>query len=378
MDTKAAVLYELGQPDPYQESKPMSVELLSLDGPDAGEILVEVVGAGLCHSDLSVMNGSRPRVMPMVMGHEASGIVREVGKGVTDFAIDDHVVFTFVPICGSCKPCLSGRPALCEKGAVANVDGCLLSGHRPFKNQNGNELHQHLGVSAFSQFTVTAQESAVKITKDIPLEKAALFGCAVMTGSGAVMNTAKVSPGESVVVFGMGGVGLSAIMAAKASGAFPIIGVDMLESKFDIATQAGAHHMVKAGSDKTLDEIRELTQGGADFAIEAVGSEKVLMQAYAATGRGGTTISIGLPHPSKEFVISATTIVAEERTIKGCYMGSSIPALDIPKFIGMYQTGILPVDLLLSREIRLDEINSAFDDLHSGKEIRQIIRFDSN
>lgn len=375
MKTLAAVLYEMGKPAPYAESKPLLVEQLELSAPGAGEVLVEIAAGGLCHSDLSVIDGSRPRVMPMAMGHEASGIVRELGADVKDLRPDDHVVFSFVPVCGHCLPCATGRPALCENGAVANTHGTLLSGARRFKNARGQELNHHLGVSGFSQFTVAAQESLVKIDPALPLDKAALFGCAVMTGVGAVVNTAKVEAGKSVAVFGLGGVGLSAVMGACVAGASPLVAVDILESKLELAKQLGASHTVNAKSDKALEEIRDLTGGGADYAFEAVGNEKVLMQAYAATKRGGKTVTIGLPHPSKQFTVSAVSLVAEERTVVGSYMGSAVPRRDIPRFISLYLAGKLPVDLLHSRTIKLDEINEAFDILAKGEAVRQVVSF---
>src|SRR5919106_986716 len=211
MKTKAAVLYEMGAPRPYAESLPLVIDEVTLAEPGPGEVLVEIAGAGLCHSDLSVVDGSRPRKMPMVMGHEASGIVRDVGAGVIEFKAGDHVVFSFVPVCGRCSYCAAGRGALCEPGAHANIAGTLLSGARRFTNSQSHACHHHLGVSGFSKFTVAAQESLVKIDTSLPLVKAALFGCAVMTGVGAVVNTARVTAGSSVTVFGMGGVGLSAI-----------------------------------------------------------------------------------------------------------------------------------------------------------------------
>ncbi len=375
MKTKAAVLYEMEQPEPYAASKPLVIEEVELAGPDPGEVLVEIVGAGLCHSDLSVINGSRPRVMPMVMGHEASGIVREVGPGVHDLAPGDHVVFSFVPVCGHCVPCATGRPALCENGAKANVAGTLLHSGRHFKDPSGQELNHHLGVSAFSQFTVAAQDSLVKIDPSVPLEKAALVGCAVMTGVGAVVNTARVQAGMSVAVFGMGGVGLSAVMGARASGAYPIVAVDLLDSKLELARQVGATHTVNARQNDPVEAVKEITRGGADYAFESVGNEKVLIQAYHATGRGGTTVTIGIPHPSKQFAVPAVSLVGEERTVKGSYMGSAVPRRDIPRFIAMYQAGLLPVDKLVSRTIAIEEVNEAFDALARGEVARQVIRF---
>lgn len=375
MKTKAAILYEMGAPAPYAQSLPLVIDEVMLADPGRGEVLVEIVGAGLCHSDLSVVDGSRPREMPMVMGHEASGVVRDVGAEVTDFVPGDHVVFCFVPICGCCSFCMSGRGALCEPGARANIAGTLLSGSRPFTDSQSRACNQHLGVSAFSQFTVAAQESLIKIDKSIPLARAALFGCAVMTGVGAVVNTARVSPGQSVAVFGMGGVGLSAIMGARAVGAHPIIAVDRIADKLKLARELGATHTVDAAKDDPVAAIRQLTSGGADYAIESVGNEGVLIQAYEATRRGATTITVGLPAPGKMFSVPAVSITLEERTIKGSYMGSAVPRREIPRYIKMYQAGILPVDKLQTHTLRLDEINAGFDRLAQGQAVRQIIEF---
>ncbi|QDT97556.1 zinc-dependent alcohol dehydrogenase family protein [Gimesia aquarii] len=375
MKTNAAVLYDMQQPTPYAESKPLVVEEVTLSNPGLGEVLVEMAGAGLCHSDLSVIDGSRPRVMPMVMGHEASGIVREVGQGVHDLKPDDHVVFSFVPLCGHCIPCATGRPALCEPGAQANLAGTLLSGQRHFQNQSELELNHHLGVSAFSEYTVVAQESLIKIDSQLPLSTAALFGCAVMTGVGAVVNTARVEPGSSVAVFGLGGVGLSTIMGARAAGAETIFAIDLLPDKLDLAQKVGATHSINAREEDPVTKIKDM-QNGVDYSFESVGNEQVLQQAYAATKRGGTTITIGLPHPNKMFSVPAVSLVAEERTIKGSYMGSAVPRRDLPRFIAMYQAGLLPVDLLLSRTIQLDEINEAFDDLATGAAVRQVVTFE--
>jgi alcohol dehydrogenase len=375
MKTKAAVLYEMGAPPPYAESVPLVIDEVTLSGPGAGEVLVEIAGAGLCHSDLSVIDGSRPRTMPMVMGHEASGVVREVGPEVTEFSPGDHVVFSFVPVCGRCLFCASGRGALCERGAKANIAGTLLSGARPFTNSQSNICNHHLGVSGFSQFTVAAQESLVRIDPSLPLQMAALFGCAVMTGVGAVVNTARVHSGSSVAVFGMGGVGLSVIMGARAIGAYPIVAVDQLDDKLTLAREVGATHTINAAQDDPMAAIRDLTGGGAEYAFESVGNEQVLMQAYQATKRGGTTITVGLPAPDRMFSIPAVSLTLEGRTIKGSYMGSSVPRRDIPRYIGMYQAGILPVEKLHTHTLRLEEINTGFDRLAQGQAVRQIIDF---
>lgn len=375
MKTRAAVLYKSGAPQPFAESLPFIVDEITLAAPERGEVLVEIVGAGLCHSDLSVVDGSRPRQLPMVLGHEASGIVREVGPEVTEFASGDHVVFSWVAVCGHCHSCATGRAALCEPGNQANLLGTLLNGGRRFSDSQARACHHHLGVSAFSQFTVAAQESLVKIDPNLPLAMAALFGCAVVTGVGAVFNTARVEPGTSVAVFGMGGVGLSAIMGAHAAGANPVIAVDQVDEKLKLARELGATHTINAAHDDAVANIKELTHGGAEYVFESVGSEVVLIQAYHATGRGGTTITIGLPPPSKVFAVPALGIVAEERTIKGSFMGSCVPRRDIPRYIAMYQAGLLPVDKLQTHTLRLEDINAGFDRLAQAQAVRQIIDF---
>jgi len=363
------------KPAPYAQSKPLVVDEVTLQRPGPGEGLVKVVGAGLCHSDLSTIDGSRPRPMPMVLGHEAAGIVQEVGSHVQDLRPGDHVVFSFVPMCGRCIYCATARPALCENGGRANGAGTLLDGGRPFQDRQGRILHHHLGVSAFSQYTVAAQESLIKIDPTVPLENAALFGCAVLTGVGAVVNTAKVEPGMAVAVFGLGGVGLSVVMGAQLARAYPIVAVDTVDAKLELARKLGATHLVNARERDPVQSIKDLTNGGAHYTFEAVGNEQVLHQAYQATRRGGTTVTIGLPHPSRMLSVPAVGIVADERTIKGSYMGSAVPRRDIPRFLELYQAGLLPVDLLLTRTIALDEINEGFDALAHGEAVRQVVRF---
>lgn len=375
MRSRAAVIYEMGKPEPYVDSQPLVIEDVELEAPGPGEVLVEMVGAGLCHSDLSTINGSIPRKLPMILGHEASGIVRELGQGVKDLEVDDHVVFSFVPTCGRCLYCSIGRPALCENGGSANLAGTLLSGGVRFRRTNGEPILHYLGVSAFSQYTVAAQESLIKIDKAIPLDKAALFGCGILTGVGAVMNTAHVEPGMPLVVFGLGGVGLSTIMGAKLVGASPIIAVDVLSSKFEQAKQLGADFTINPIEGDPVAAIKELTGGGAEYAFEAVGNAQVLSQAYRSTRRGGKTISIGIPHPSQQLSTQVVTLVSLEKTIQGSFMGSAVPRRDIPRLINLYLADKLPIDLLLSPSLTLDEINRGFDQLAQGSAIRQLIRF---
>ncbi|MFN2492565.1 MAG: zinc-dependent alcohol dehydrogenase family protein [Pyrinomonadaceae bacterium] len=384
MKTRAAVLYEMGLPQPYVESCPLVVDEITLAPPGPGEVLVKIAAAGLCHSDLSVVDGSRPRDMPMVLGHEASGIVWEVGptksgaQAATELAVGDHVVFSWVPICGACHYCLIGRDALCEPGGLANIAGTLLNGTRRFTSSRSHPpqvCNHHLGVSAFSQFTVAAGESLVKIDYDFPLDVAALFGCAVMTGVGAVLNTARVEAGASVAIFGLGGVGLSAVMGARAAGANPIIAIDCVDHKLKLSREVGATHTISAVSEDPVVAIKEIAAGGADYVFESVGNERVLIQAYQSTRRGGTTVTIGLPAPDKIFAIPALGIVAEERTIKGSYMGSCVPRRDIPHYIGMYKAGLLPVDKLHTHTLRLEQINEGFDRLAQAQAVRQMIAF---
>src|SRR5688572_16231883 len=291
MRVRGAVLREMGAEAPYETSRPLEIADLELAPPGPGELLVRVGAAGLCHSDLSVIDGSRPRVMPMALGHEAAGDVVEVGEGVTDFAVGDRVVLAFVPACGACGPCRSGRPALCEPGAAANTAGTLLSGERRWSDG----VHHHLGVSAFAEHIVVSERSAVRVDPSLPYEIAALFGCAVLTGVGAVLNSASVEPGMAVAVFGPGGVGLAALLGAQMAGAAQVIGIDVVPEKLELARSLGAE-AVPAGE---VERVRTLTGGGADRVIETVGNAEVLAQAYAATARGGTTVTVGLPHPSK-------------------------------------------------------------------------------
>jgi alcohol dehydrogenase len=369
----AAVLTTTDAQRPYQDSRPLDLEELTLEPPGPGEVLVKIASAGVCHSDLSVIDGTRPRPVPMVLGHEAAGLVAGVGPGVTEVADGDHVVFSFMPICGSCVPCQTGRPVLCERGAAANAAGTLLSGQRPFRRKDGTEIHQHLGVSGFSQYTVCAQESLVRIPSDLPLDRACLFGCALLTGAGAVLNTARVESGLPVLVVGLGGVGLAAVMAAKAAGAHPIVAVDVCAEKAARAVELGATHALPSDDD-TIEQVRAMTAGGAAYAFEAAGHPEALATAYSATRRGGTTVAIGLPHPASTFRLPALSLVAEERRLVGSYMGSAVPRRDIPRYIELYNAGLLPVDQLADSELPLGDVNTALDRLAAGAAARQLVR----
>jgi len=373
IDTRAAVLVESGRPTPYATSRPLEVAVLRLDPPGPGELLVRVRAAGLCHSDLSVINGSRPRPLPMALGHEAAGEVVETGGG-TEFEPGDHVVLAFVPACGHCSSCVAGRPALCGPGAEANKAGTLLGGGLRMTAKAGHRPYHHLGVSAFSEYAVVSARSAVRVDPDLPYDIAALFGCAVLTGAGAAFHSARIQPGESVVVFGLGGVGLSALLAAKAAGAAPLIAVDVVPAKLDLARGLGATHAVCGGPD-VVAEIKELTGGGPMKAIDTTGVVSVLRQAYDAIRPGGTAVTVGLPDPAHRLSLPALSLVAEEKTLRGSYLGSCVPRRDVPRFIAMYRAGVLPVEGLVSHRLTLDEINAGFDRLHTGEAVRQVIEF---
>lgn len=375
MKVRAAVLWSSGQPAPYVDSSPFTVEELDLDGPGPGEVLLRNAAAGVCHSDLSVVDGSRSRPLPMVLGHEAAGIVEEIGPGVAatlpELAVGDHVVYSFVPTCGACVSCQSGRPAMCEPGVRANVAGTLLGGERRLRT-GSDPVNHHLGVSAFAERSVVSAASVVRVTPDVELDTAALFGCALVTGIGALVNTAQVRPGQSVVVFGLGGVGLSAVMGAAAAGAYPVIAVDPAAHKLAVAEQVGASHTVQAGP-SALEEIRDLTAGGGDITLEAVGNAAVLADAYAAARRGGTVVTVGLPAPDQMVSIPALSLVSDEKRLLGSFMGSAVPRRDIPRLLELYRAGRLPVDKLTTGVIGLEDLNAAFDALVSVTAIRQIV-----
>lgn len=370
---RAAVLVEQQRPRPYAQSKPLEVTEVELLPPGEGEVLVKIGASGLCHSDLSVINGDRPRQIPLVLGHECAGEIVEVGPAVRDLKVGDRVIFIFIPNCGSCIPCSEGRPALCEPGARANANGTLMfTGERKIR-RNGEPVSHHVGVSAFAEYSVTSQHSVVKIEDSLSFEEAALFGCAVITGAGAVINTANIRPGTSVAIVGLGGVGLMGLLAAKMAGAAQVIGVDLVDSKLALARQLGATHTVNSGDPDALEQIREISKGGVHTAVEFASSAKALDFAYKATRRGGTTVTASLPHPTHTLDIPITQMVAEERLIKGSYMGSCVPKRDIPRFISLYQQGLLPVDRIMSERVKLDEINEGFDRLADVATVRQIM-----
>lgn len=374
MKIRAAVLEAEGLPRPYRESKPLRIQEVELDPPGAGEVLVRIRAAGLCHSDLSVISGDRPRPLPMVLGHESAGEVVECGPGVTDLKPGDRVVMTFMPSCGCCLPCMEGRPALCEPGAASNTAGTLLGGARRL-HRNGQPLNHHIGVSCFADHAVVSRRSCVKVETDLDFTELALFGCAVLTGAGAVINTAKVRAGNSVAIVGLGGVGFAALLAAVASGAREIVAVDLNADKLRLAQELGATSVFTPQQDRVHEEIRSLTQGGVDFAFETAGAVPALETAWEVTRRGGFTVTAGLPHPDRRFQFPPVKMVAEERLLGGSYMGSAVPARDIPRYIALYHKGKLPINRLMGQRLTLDQINEGFDHMAEGKAMRDVIVF---
>jgi len=372
---RAAVLNQMGASAPYAKSKPLTIEELELKAPGPGEVLVRIGAAGLCHSDLSVINGDRPRPTPMALGHEAAGTVESVGPGVDDLRKGDHVVLVFVPSCGHCNPCAEGRPALCEPGAVSNTAGTLLSGERRLFRGDGTPVNHHMGCSAFAEAAVVSRRSLVKIDPELPLDEAALFGCAVLTGVGAVVNTAQVRAGSTVAVVGLGGVGLASVLGAVASGARSVVAIDLSDDKLALARTLGATHAFNAAEADLVDKVKKATGGGVDYAIEMAGSIRAFETAYRITRRGGTTVTAGLPPPTASWAMPTTNLVAEERTIKGSYIGTCVPSRDLPRYIDLYRQGKLPVDKLMSSRLELGQINEAFDQLAEGKAVRQVVMF---
>lgn len=374
MKIKAAVLRDMGLAAPYADSRPLQITDVDLDPPGFGEVLVQIKAAGLCHSDLSVINGDRPRVLPMVLGHESSGEVVEVGAGITDLKPGDHVAMVFVPSCGCCHPCLEGRPALCEPGAAANTQGTLLGGER--RLHVGQEyLNHHTGVSCFAEYAVVSRRSCVKVNVELSHREAALFGCAVLTGAGAVLNRARVKAGDDVAIVGLGGVGLSALLAAVAAGARRVVAVDLSDEKLALARELGATHTVNPKQVKSDDDLYDLSGGRVHYGLDMAGAVPAFETAYKLTRRGGATITSGLPNPKLSFSLSLSQMVGEEREIRGSYLGSGVPAIDIGRYIDLYKAGRLPVDKMMGKSFTLDQINEGFDELATGSNLRDAIVF---
>lgn len=374
MRTRGAILVVEGAGRPYAISRPLKILDIELDPPGPTEALVRIRAAGLCHSDLSVIEGNRPRPLPMLLGHEAAGIVVSVGQDVHGLDVGDHVITTFVPACRLCESCRSGRPALCEPGNASNVAGTLLSGERRI-HLGDRVINHHVGISAFAEYAVISAKSLVKVPAALPFDVAAAFGCAVITGVGAAINAAQVEPGMAVAVIGLGGVGMAAVMGARAVGASPIVAIDLNPDKLSIAAEFGATATFQASQPDLIAAVRATTAGGVDAALEMAGSVQALNIAWAITRRGGTTVTSGLPRSDSMASYSPAQLVAEERILRGSYLGSGDPTNDVPKYIGWYQQGRLPVERLISSHLLLDDINSGMDLLASASGIRHVVQF---
>ena len=361
---KAAVLYEKNQP--------LKVEELTLDSPRHGEALVKLAASGVCHSDLHYIKGDREHPMPVVLGHEGSGIVEEVGPDVTYAKPGDHVVLSFVPTCGRCSYCVSGRYNLCN--VRYQMGGGLVDGTKRLRKGN-QEIHHFNGVSTFAEYTVVPEDSLVLVREDAPLDQLALIGCGVPTGVGAVIHTAKVQPGSRVVVIGVGGVGLNVVQGAALAGAETIIAVDIRGSKLEHALEFGATHLVNAETEDLTERVRDITRGEmADYAFEVIGSVDAINQAMRTTRRGGVTVAVGVTPTGAQLTIDPEFLNLD-RALLGCTYGSCYPRADMPKFVDLYMAGKLKLDQLISRTFALDEINTAFEVLDRGEVARSIIKY---
>lgn len=373
MEIVGAVLRQSGLPRPYAQSRPLDVTQLDLDGPGPSELLIRIEVAGLCHSDLSVVNGSRPRPLPMLLGHEAAGIVEAIGESVDDIALGERVVTVFLPRCERCANCATGGKLPCSVGGESNAAGVLPSGGVRLRGRlpDRPSVAHHLGVSAFASHAVVDRRSVVPIDDDIPPGIAALLGCAVLTGGGAVLNAADLVPGQDVVIVGLGGVGMSALLTARAlthASGGTVVGVDANLDKHAIARSLGA--------DEVHTPEQAIARGvSAPVVIEAAGHPRAFETAVLLTAPGGITVTAGLPAPGAMASIEPLRITAQARTIVGCYLGSAIPARDIPLFAQLWRDGALPLEKLITSTLPLAEINSALDALEEGRALRQMINF---
>lgn len=368
MKSVAGLIQIAGAPLPYANSRPIELVEVDLIPPSEGEVVVRIEAAGICHSDLSVVNGTRQRPLPIVGGHESAGVVVEVGPGVRTLSVGDHVTSVFLPSCGTCNECKSGFQAFCSIGAAANARGEMIRGGSRI-NFEGGPVNHYNGISCYSQYAVIDERSLIKLPKDINFDIAALFGCALLTGIGAVRNAAQAKPGQALGVWGLGGVGLSALIGGVISGATPIFAIDPVESKRKLALELGAHFALHPD-----ENLRDYLPNGVAVAVECAGIAKTLQAAYEATSRGGTTVTVGLPPASELLAISALSLTSDIKTIKGSYLGSANPRKDVPEFVEFWRSGRLPVEKLLSATRPMSEVNEAMDALHGAQVIRQVIR----
>lgn len=366
MKIQAAVFYEVGVP--------FKIETLDLEPPRAGEVLVKVAAAGVCHSDWHLMTGATQHPTPVVPGHEGSGIVEAVGPGVTHVEPGDHVALNWAPNCGTCFYCLNDHPSLCSTYIGPLWAGTMMDGTARLSKE-GQPVYHFSTLACFADYTVVPQECCVPLSKEVPLTIAALIGCAVTTGVGAVLNTARVRPGSSVAVFGVGGVGLNIVMGAKLAGASRIIAVDRSEAKGDIALEFGATDFVMAGPG-TIQAIRDLTERrGADYVFEAIGLPAVQEQCLDVVRPGGTVVLVGLAPMGSSTNLPGAILTRQEKTVTGSYYGTTNTARDFPLYADLYLKGKLDLDRLISKTYSLDQINEAYADMLSGETARGVIVF---
>lgn len=361
---KAAVLYEI--------NTPLKVEEVTLDEPQENEVLVKIVATGVCHSDLHFMKGDMPQPTPFVPGHEGAGVVEKVGPGVTTVQPGDHILLNIAFSCGKCPRCYEGRPTLCVENLPIQMMATLPGGG--IRLHRGDQALNHLfGLACFAQKVVVHERSAIKIREDAPLDVVCVLGCGVSTGIGAAINTAHVRPGESIAVFGCGGVGLSAVMGAKLAGAGTIIAVSRSDHKLNKAKELGADYVIKASEEEPLAKVAELTGGGADYAIECVGSVNVMVQALGSIRMGGTCVIAGMA-PLADTLSIAPFHFLLGKTITGSTQGDVVPQIDIPRYIDLFMAGKLPIDKIITKSYKLDEVNEAFEALEKGEAIKSVIK----
>lgn len=351
---------------------PFVIEDVELDAPGPGEVLLKTAASGICHSDLTVLEGGLPFPPPCILGHEPAGVVQEVGAGVSDFAPGDHVIGCTTGWCGVCRFCTEGRPYLCP----TQYEGRPAGSKPRITDRQGEALGQFANLSSFAESMLCPERSLVKIREDMPLDRAALIGCGVTTGLGAALNTVHIPAGASVVIVGCGGVGLAALQGARIVGAGQIVAVDTHTWKFDLARKLGATDCVDASDGDPVAAVHELTSGGADFVFECIGLVSTVEQSVAMTGRGGTTVLVGVVPITEKVSISAADLTLQEKHITGSYMGSNRFRFDMPKYIDFYLDGRLRLDEMISSRIPLADVNAAFDLMRKGEVARQVIVFD--
>jgi S-(hydroxymethyl)glutathione dehydrogenase/alcohol dehydrogenase len=365
--TKAAVAYQAG--------KPLAIETVDLDGPKAGEVLVEVKASGVCHTDEFTRSGADPEgLFPAIFGHEGAGIVVEVGSGVTSLKKGEHVIPLYTPECRQCKSCLSRKTNLCTAIRATQGKGVMPDGTSRF-SINGNKIHHYMGCSTFSNFTVLPEIALAKIREDAPFDKVCYIGCGVTTGIGAVLNTAKVEPGANVAVFGLGGIGLNVVQGARLAGADMIIGVDINPAREALARKFGLTHFVNPQGKDVVAEIIETTKGGADYSFECVGNVELMRQALECCHRGwGVSVIIGVAGAGQEIKTRPFQLVTG-RVWKGTAFGGARGRTDVPRIVDWYMEGKINIDDLITHKLPLEDINRAFDLMHSGKSIRSVVVF---